>query len=131
MLKAILFDLDGVICSTDEYHYQAWKDMASTLGIYFDRTINNRLRGVSRMASLEIILERYEGPSLSEERKRELAERKNDTYRRLLANMNNTERSMDMLIKSLKQTSTNEEFLMRTAKKAQTSAGKSDGNFEF
>ena len=87
MLKAILFDLDGVICSTDEYHYQAWKDMASTLGIYFDRTINNRLRGVSRMASLEIILERYEGPSLSEERKRELAERKNDTYRRLLANM--------------------------------------------
>ena len=68
MLKAILFDLDGVICSTDEYHYQAWKDMASTLGIYFDRTINNRLRGVSRMASLEIILERYEGPSLSEER---------------------------------------------------------------
>ena len=51
--------------------------------------------------------------------------------RRLLANMNNTERSMDMLIKSLKQTSTNEEFLMRTAKKAQTSAGKSDGNFEF
>ena len=38
MLKAILFDLDGVICSTDEYHYQAWKDMASTLGIYFDRT---------------------------------------------------------------------------------------------
>ena len=47
MLKAILFDLDGVICSTDEYHYQAWKDMASTLVIYFDRTINNRLRGVS------------------------------------------------------------------------------------
>lgn len=87
MLKAILFDLDGVICSTDEYHYQAWKDMASTLGIYFDRTINNRLRGVSRMSSLEIILERYEGPSLSEERKRELSERKNDTYRRLLANM--------------------------------------------
>ena len=54
MLKAILFDLDGVICSTDEYHYQAWKDMASTLGIYFDRPINNRLRGVSRMSSLEI-----------------------------------------------------------------------------
>lgn len=54
MLKAILFDLDGVICSTDEYHYQAWKDMASTLGIYFDRTINNRLRGVSRMASLKL-----------------------------------------------------------------------------
>ncbi len=51
--------------------------------------------------------------------------------RRLLGNMNNTERSMDMLIKSLKQTSTNEEFLMRTAKKAQAGAGKSDGSFEF
>lgn len=87
MLNAILFDLDGVICSTDEYHYQAWKDMADTMGIYFDRAINNRLRGVSRMASLEIILERYEGPPLSEERKRELAEWKNDAYRRLLSNM--------------------------------------------
>lgn len=87
MLKAILFDLDGVICSTDEYHFQAWKDMAGTMGIYFDRAINNRLRGVSRMASLEIILERYEGLPLSEERKRELAEWKNDAYRRLLSNM--------------------------------------------
>ena len=87
MLKAILFDLDGVICSTDEYHFQAWKDMAGTMGIYFDRAINNRLRGVSRMASLEIILERYEGPPLSEEHKRELAEWKNDAYRRLLSNM--------------------------------------------
>lgn len=87
MLNAILFDLDGVICSTDEYHFQAWRDMASTMGIYFDRAINNRLRGVSRMASLEIILERYEGPPLSEDRKRELAEWKNDAYRRLLSNM--------------------------------------------
>ncbi len=51
--------------------------------------------------------------------------------RRILGNMNNTERSMDMLIKSLKQTDTNEEFLMRTAKKAQTHAAKSDENFEF
>ena len=47
--KAVIFDLDGVICSTDEYHYQAWKKMADSMGIYFDRTINNRLRGVSRM----------------------------------------------------------------------------------
>ncbi|WP_251212221.1 transcription termination factor Rho [Adlercreutzia murintestinalis] len=51
--------------------------------------------------------------------------------RRILANMNNTERAMDMLIKSLKQTDTNAEFLLRTAKKAQTHQGRTDENFEF
>ena len=65
---AVIFDLDGVICSTDEYHYKAWKAMADGMGIPFDRTINNRLRGVSRMASLEIILEQYHGPALSPEK---------------------------------------------------------------
>ena len=82
--KAVIFDLDGVICTTDEYHYQAWKKMADRMGIYFDRTINNRLRGVSRMESLEIILEQYHGPALSEERKVELATMKNDIYRESL-----------------------------------------------
>ena len=82
--QAVIFDLDGVICSTDEYHYQAWKQMADSMGIYFDRTINNRLRGVSRMESLEIILEQYHGPALSEERKVELATMKNDIYRESL-----------------------------------------------
>ena len=48
----IIFDLDGVLVSTDEYHYQAWKKIADEEGIYFDRAINNRLRGVSRMESL-------------------------------------------------------------------------------
>ena len=48
--QGIIFDLDGVICSTDHYHYLAWKALADRLGIYFDETINNRLRGVSRMA---------------------------------------------------------------------------------
>ena len=51
--------------------------------------------------------------------------------RRILSNMNNTERAMDMLIKSLKRTETNSEFLLRTAKKAQTQHGKADENFEF
>ena len=58
IMKAVIFDLDGVICFTDKYHYQAWKALADRLGIYFDEQINNRLRGVSRMASLDIILER-------------------------------------------------------------------------
>ncbi len=84
---AIIFDLDGVICFTDEYHYRAWKAMADGMGIPFDRTINNRLRGVSRMASLEIILEKYEGPALSDEKKAELAQQKNDLYRKSLAEM--------------------------------------------
>lgn len=85
--EGIIFDLDGVICSTDEYHYLAWKQMADTMGIYFDREINNRLRGVSRMESLEIILERNQGPALSGERKLELTELKNNLYRESLKQM--------------------------------------------
>ncbi len=54
----IFFDLDGVICFTDKYHFQAWKKLADEEGIYFDEEINDRLRGVSRMDSLDIILER-------------------------------------------------------------------------
>lgn len=84
--EAVIFDLDGVICFTDKYHYQAWKQMADGQGIYFDEVINNRLRGVSRMASLEIILERA-GRAYSEAEKQALAEEKNETYRKLLLNM--------------------------------------------
>ena len=84
--KAVIFDLDGVICSTDRYHYLAWKKMADSIGVYFDETINNRLRGVSRMESLEIILERYEG-TFSPEEKNKLAEEKNDIYKELLKQM--------------------------------------------
>lgn len=85
--KGIVFDLDGVICSTDEYHYQAWKKMADSLSIPFDRTVNNRLRGVSRMASLEIILEQYHGPALGQAEKEKLAAMKNELYRASLENM--------------------------------------------
>lgn len=85
--NGVIFDLDGVICFTDEYHYLAWKEMADDMGVYFDREINNRLRGVSRMASLEIILERYDGPALSDEEKKALAEKKNNIYRELLGRM--------------------------------------------
>ena len=84
--QGIIFDLDGVICSTDRYHYQAWKQMADGIGVYFDEIINNRLRGVSRMASLEIILERSE-EQYTDEQKAALAEQKNDLYRELLMQM--------------------------------------------
>ena len=84
--KAVIFDLDGVICFTDRFHYQAWKALADRLGIYFDEKINDRLRGVSRMASLEIILERAT-ETYTQEQKEAFAEEKNNTYRELLKNM--------------------------------------------
>lgn len=84
--STIIFDLDGVICHTDQYHYQAWKALADRLGIYFDETINNRLRGVSRMESLEIILERSER-AYSQEEKISFAEEKNNLYKELLQKM--------------------------------------------
>ena len=86
-IKGFIFDLDGVIVFTDKFHYMAWKKMADDMGIYFDEEINNRLRGVSRMESLEIILENYHGEPLSEEKKIELATKKNDIYRKLLETM--------------------------------------------
>lgn len=81
--QGVIFDLDGVLCSTDQYHYKAWKQIADKLGVYFDERINVRLRGVSRMESLEIILEKYDG-ILSDEEKYALAEEKNTEYRKLL-----------------------------------------------
>ena len=53
-LKGLIFDLDGVIVFTDQYHYKAWKQMAAEKGIYFDQEINNRLRGVSRMIAWKL-----------------------------------------------------------------------------
>ena len=82
----VIFDLDGVLVSTDEYHYQAWKKIADEEGIYFDRAINNRLRGVSRMASLEIILE-HAVKNYTQAEKEELAQRKNRYYQELLGNL--------------------------------------------
>ena len=94
--KAVIFDLDGVICFTDKYHYLAWKKMADGMGIYFDETINNRLRGVSRMESLEIILERC-NKELTQEEKQALAEEKNKTYVELLGQM--TEKDLSSEVK--------------------------------
>ena len=68
---------------TDKYHYLAWKQIADRLGIYFDEKINNKLRGVSRMASLEIILE-GSTKKFSDEQKLKVAEAKNSVYRQYL-----------------------------------------------
>lgn len=93
--KAIILDLDGVICSTDHYHYLAWKSLADELGVYFDERINNRLRGVSRMASLEIVLEKY-GKPLTDDEKEALAAKKNDRYRELLKNMSTADLTLEV-----------------------------------
>ncbi len=85
-IEAVIFDLDGVIVTTDDYHYKAWKKVADEENIYFDREINERLRGVSRMESLEIILEKsYK--TYTEQEKEAFAIRKNNFYKNLLENL--------------------------------------------
>ena len=86
-IKAMLFDLDGVVLSTDHYHYLAWKKLADELGIPFTKDDNERLRGVSRMESLEIVLEKYTGKPFTEEEKVAFATKKNDDYRVYLRQM--------------------------------------------
>ena len=84
--SAVIFDLDGVIVSTDEYHFRAWSRMAEVEGFPFDRQVNEFLRGVSRMESLEIILQNA-GVTLGEEEKSELCERKNAYYKEMLGEL--------------------------------------------
>ena len=82
-INAVIFDLDGVIVSTDEFHFLAWKTLADHHKIPFDREDNERLRGVSRMESLEIIQEK--SPTrFSPSEKEKMAEVKNAYYRESL-----------------------------------------------
>jgi len=83
VLEAVIFDLDGVITDTAEYHYLAWKKLAEELGLPFDREFNERLKGVSRMDSLEIILEQG-NTDYSKEEKQALATKKNEYYKELI-----------------------------------------------
>lgn len=94
--KNWIFDLDGVIVFTDKFHYLAWKKMAKTIGIDLDEKTNNRLRGVSRADSLEIILEQYKGEPLSQKKKNELMEEKNNLYREYLNEMTPNDVSEDV-----------------------------------
>lgn len=85
-LLAVLFDLDGVIVSTDQLHFRAWKRLANEEGIPFNQHDNERLRGVSRMESLEILLEKAATP-YSDAQKEAMAERKNNFYRESLKSL--------------------------------------------
>ena len=88
MIDSIIFDLDGVITSTDEYHYLAWKKIADKLNIKFDREFNKKFLGVSRMDCVNILLKNYKG-SITDDFKKEIAEEKNNFYKSLLQSMTN------------------------------------------
>lgn len=85
-VQACLFDLDGVIVDTAKYHYIAWKRLAEELGFNFTKEDNERLKGVSRVKSLEILLE-IGGLSFNEEEKQKMAEKKNKWYVEYISKM--------------------------------------------
>jgi len=85
-IKACIFDLDGVIVDTAKYHYQAWKRLANELGFDFTEEQNERLKGVSRMKSLEILLE-IGNLQKDETAQQELAAKKNGWYVELISKM--------------------------------------------
>lgn len=93
--KAIIFDLDGVIVHTDHFHFLAWKKLADRLGIEFDERINNRLRGVSRMDSLDILLEKSPTTYPLAE-KTAFAAEKNELYRQFLSTMTPADVAMEV-----------------------------------
>lgn len=88
MIKAFIFDLDGVITDTAEYHFLAWQQLGRDLGINFDREFNETLKGVSRIESLERILAlENKQNDYTEEEKLNLATKKNDHYVSLINNI--------------------------------------------
>lgn len=89
-MKGAIFDLDGVIVDTAKYHYLAWKELAKRLGFDFKESDNERLKGVSRMRSLEILLE-VGGIIASEEEKLQMAEEKNTRYVEMLQSLDKSE----------------------------------------
>lgn len=96
MIKAVIFDLDGVLVHTDRFHYMAWQRLADELNIPFDEALNRRLRGLSRMDSLSEIL-KNSSRSYSDEEKDLLAEQKNSTYKSLIARMTPSDVAREVL----------------------------------
>lgn len=86
MIQAFIFDLDGVLTDTAEYHFLAWKQLATQLDIEFSRADNELLKGVDRMGSLELILQLGQ-KQLSQDEKLMLAEQKNTEYLKLVESM--------------------------------------------
>ena len=93
--EAVIFDLDGVICHTDQYHFLAWKQIAGELNLHFDQALNNQLRGIGRMQSFDIILSANR-IKLSQSDMLKYAEKKNDIYRALLEQMSPADLDSDV-----------------------------------
>lgn len=93
--RGIIFDLDGVIVSTDEQHYLGWQALADRLGIPFSREVNSRFRGVSRMACMNI-LEELGGKHYTDSEKIAYADWKNEYYRELLDQMSPADLSQEV-----------------------------------
>ena len=86
--KALILDLDGVITDTARFHFLAWKSLADSLGFHFDERDNERLKGVSRMRSFEIILEINDAlDRFTEDEKEAFCTKKNDIYKELISTM--------------------------------------------
>jgi len=85
-MKAVIFDLDGVITDTARYHYLAWKRLAESQGVHFDEAFNEHLKGIDRMGSLDLILA-SSSRSYTQDEKLALAHEKNEHYKELIATM--------------------------------------------
>ena len=90
LIQAFIFDLDGVIVDTAKYHFQAWNRLAKSLDFEITEEENERLKGVSRMESLDLILE-LGGIEKTREEKEQLAEKKNKWYLEYINNLKKTE----------------------------------------
>jgi beta-phosphoglucomutase len=91
-IEAVVFDLDGVITDTAHYHFLAWKQLAEELGIIIDEVFNERLKGVSRMDSLELILQKGNKQNeFSLSQKEEMAAKKNVHYCEFLKDLTPTD----------------------------------------
>jgi beta-phosphoglucomutase len=104
-MKAVLFDLDGIITDTAGYHYLAWKAMAKKIGVDIDKEFNEQLKGISRTDSLELILKKGElQHKFSQVEKEELAANKNEEYLIMIEQMSSTDilPGIESLLRDLK-----------------------------
>ena len=99
MIKGVIFDLDGVLVLTEKYHYNAWKQVLDAENIYIDEVMYDKLRGLSRIDTLNQIL-KIANKEYSEKQKEVLANKKNEIYKEYLKELGPSDISCD-LIKTL------------------------------
>ncbi len=95
-MSAVIFDLDGVLCSTDEFHYRAWRKLCNKKSLYFDKSLNERLRGIGRRESYQIILEANKKEESDEEIEKSIS-MKNEFYIKYLQRMDESYVSSEVL----------------------------------